>query len=455
MPPPPPPPPPAPEETTSGSRIQGSIFKWVIPILAGLLGIGLLFLLVTLFFLPRFSGGEKSPQPVTLTYWGLWEETPVVKPIIDTYTSLNPHVTINYQQQSHRDYRERLQSALASGSGPDIFRFHNTWVPMLRSELAPVPPTLFDTAAFSSTFYPVAQKDLVVGNSIVGVPLMIDGLGLYYNKTIFTAAGKSPPQNWEELRQTAFDLVVRDQIGRLQTAGIALGTTTNVEHWPDILALMILQNGGNPADPSSTATADALRFYTIFSTSDRVWDDSLPNSIFAFATEKVAMIIAPSWQAHAIKEINPDIDFAIIPVPQLPGNTITWASYWAEGVSEKSQNQEAAFKFLQYLSDRGTLVNFYTEASKVRLFGEPYSRRDLAETLESDEFVGAYITQAPDAQSFYLASRTFDNGINDKIIKYYEDAVNAVNQGEDAQKALQTVAQGVAQVLSQYGIVTQ
>lgn len=448
--------PPPPASPQAGSpNVRPSIFKKIIPILIFLLLVGGGAYLVTQVVLPRLNQSEtKEEEEVTLTYWGLWEATPIIKSLINDYQTQKPNVTINYQQQSPKDYRERLQSSLAQGSGPDIFRFHNTWVPMLKNELAPVPTTVFDKASFNSTFYPVHQQDLTLGSNIVGIPLMFDGLALYYNKALFTSGGKSPPESWEELRQTAFDLTVKDDSGQITTAGIALGTTSNVDHWPDILGLMMFQNDADPANPVGATSEDALRFYTIFSLSDKVWDDTLPSSVFSFATGKVAMIFAPSWEAHVIKDINPDLDFGIVSVPQLPGTNVTWASYWAEGVSAKSPSQEAAFQFLKFLSEKNNLVKLYTEASKTRLFGEPYPRKDLAESLQSDEFVGPFISQAGTAKSFYMASRTFDNGINDKVIKYYEDAVNAVNQGQDPSSALQTVSQGVTQVLSQYGIVS-
>ncbi len=433
-------------------RIQGSVFKFLIPILVGVILIGLLIFGITRLLKPK-DKTSSEPPPINITYWGLWEEAPTIKTILAEYQTQNPGVTINYQQQSHKDYRERLQSSLAQGNGPDIFRFHNTWVPMLKNELAPVPSTMFDSTSFSTTFYPVMNQDLNLGGNILGIPLMIDGLGLYYNQKIFEAGGKTPPTDWAELRQTAHDLRVPKE-GPIQTAGIALGTTGNVDHWPDIIAVMLMQNSADPANPTGTSAEDAIKFYTLFFTSDKVWDDTLPKSIQAFATEKVAMIFAPSWQAHTIKQINPNLEFGIVPIPQLPTSNTTWASYWVEGVSKKSQKQEEAFKVLKFLSEKDKLVKFYTEASKTRLFGEPYPRKDLADTLKSDPLVGAYVAQAENARSFYMASRTFDNGINDKIIKYYEDAINAVNQGEDVAEALQTTSQGIQQVLSQYGVTS-
>jgi hypothetical protein len=99
------------------------------------------------------------------------------------------------------------------------------------------------------------------------------------------------------------------------------------------------------------------------------------------------------------------------------------------------------------------MTKFYTEASKKRLFGEPYSRIDLGQQVASDPYVGAYIAQAPNAKSFYMCSRTYDNGINDKTIKYFEDAVNSVAKGATPSDALETAAKGVNQILSPYGIV--
>lgn len=236
------------------------------------------------------------------------------------------------------------------------------------------------------------------------------------------------------------------------TAGAALGTVNNIDHFSDILGLLLLQNGVDLAKPNGVLAEDALKFYTLFTITDHVWDESLSSSVYAFATEKVTMIFAPSWRAHEITQINPELEFKISPVPQLPGTQISWATYWAEGVSSKSKNIQAAWDFLSYLSSKETLIQFYNKASQLRNFGEPYPRKDLASQLEDDSLVGAFVKQAPYAKSWYLCSATHDNGINDKMIKYFEDAVDKMLKGESAAEALEITSQGVAQVLNQYGV---
>ncbi|MCL5090457.1 MAG: extracellular solute-binding protein [Patescibacteria group bacterium] len=417
-----------------------------------LIVIGILFLAVIVFFAFKFFSKKASSQ-VTLNYWGLFEPPEVFQQIITDYEKSHPNVKINYSMENLKFYRERLQSALGRKEGPDIFRFHQSWTPMLGNYLSSIPEKIYDTSSFSKTFYPSATASLIYQAKLVGLPLEFDGLALFYNEDLFRAAGKTPPLTWEELEKTAQDLTVRNEQGKIVTAGIALGTTNNVDHWSDILALMILQNEGNLVDPTSSLAADALVYYTTFKKVYRVWDETMPSSTYAFAKGNLAMYLGPSWRVFDIKGYNPNLNFKIIPVPQLSDKKVGWASFWAEGVSKNSPNQKEAWDFLNYLSSREILQGLYQRESNLRLFGEPYSRVDMAEMLKAQPYVSAFIEEAPFAQSWFLCSATQDtNGINQQIIKYYEDAVNAVNEGQEPGTALATTAKGVVQVLSQYGI---
>jgi hypothetical protein len=51
-----------------------------------------------------------------------------------------------------------------------------------------------------------------------------------------------------------------------------------------------------------------------------------------------------------------------------------------------------------------------------------------------------------------MNSFTHDGGLNDSIIKYYEDAINALNRGESIDSVIETLSTGINQVLSRYQI---
>ncbi|MBI2012548.1 extracellular solute-binding protein [Candidatus Curtissbacteria bacterium] len=394
-------------------------------------------------------------ESVSLKYWGLWESASTINQVISDYKKVKPNVDIIYEKKSPQQYRETLTSQIQSGKGPDIFRFHNTWTPMLGDVLAPVPSSVISANEFKKNFYPTVIGDLRNSQKqFVGVPLEIDGLGLYWNEDIFRAAGiAGAPTTWHELSQIATKLTVRDQAGNIQTAGVALGTASNVDHFSDIVGLMILQNGGDPKLPTDRASADALEYYLSFAKGERrTWDETLPSSTIAFVGGNLAMYFAPSWRAIEIKNANPLLKFRVALVPQLEGGRVAWASYWAEGVSAKSDHQKEAWEFVKYLQEEQTLIKLYSEAAKSpgRLFGEPYPKVSMAAKLAADPIVGAYIGDAPYMRSFPMASRTFDNGLNDQIIKTYEDVINRMARGESAQSALETAAKNITAVLQKF-----
>jgi multiple sugar transport system substrate-binding protein len=300
-------------------------------------------------------------------------------------------------------------------------------------------------------FYPVAARDLVLSNQVVGVPLMYEGLALLYNQNMLQAANALPPSDWQQVRELAVNLTIKNG-QRIERGGIALGTAENVDHFSDILALMMLQNSADLANPASVNAQSALEFFTIFSRVDQVWDATLPPSTQAFASEQVAMIFAPSWRIHEIQSLNPNLSIGVARLPQIDGTQVSWATYWAEGVSSTSRNKEESWKFLNYLSQPEQLRAMHSDAGSVRAYGELYPRVSMASELKSNPMLSPYLDDALYSQSWYLASDTLDEGLNAGLIQYYTDAVNAMNQSGNAERALQAILPGLQQVLSRYGL---
>lgn len=467
---------------------KSKIFRKTAVLLAVLLALGLGFFVFKLISNKKIGKGQ-----TTIIYWGLFEPESVMQQVISEYEKTHPGVKVKYSQQNLTQYREKLQQRLSASSEktdsktavvaevPDIFRIHQSWIPMLASSLSNVPATIYDVTTFENTFYPSAKESLKFQGQYKGIPLMVDGLALFYNEDLFKAKGiKYPagvssggereyPIDWKELKIAAQQLTTRDSQGKIVTAGVALGNTSNVDHWSDILGLMLLQSGIDLGSPGACFAgddgidicpgADALEFFTNFVTKDRVWDSTQPTSTFAFAKGILGMYFGPSWRVFDMEGIKArlqtNFQYRIVPVPQLPmedESKVSWSSYWVEAVSNKSKYQQEAWEFLKYLSSKEVMQKLFQTQSAVRPFGEPFSRVDMSELLKNHPFAGAFITQAPYAKNWYLSSFTSDGGLNDKIIKYYENAVNEVNQGGNSASALQTVGNGVQQILTQYGV---
>jgi len=430
-----------------------------IPKIVIYIALGLILISFVVAIIKIISSRTQKTKVTTITWWGLWEEEAYFKPLIDEYQTKNPKVKISFVRNSPQDYRERLNSAIAKGTAPDIFRFHNSWASMLNKDLDNVPASVMGASEYSQIFYPVVVTDLTSGSGLVGIPLGFDALTLFVNTDMFKEESLEPPTTWVELRERAQQLTKKENDKIIQ-AGVALGRTENVDHWPEIVGLMLLQNGADVNKSEGKLVEDALVFYTLFSQVDGVWDATLPASTQTFASGKLAMYFGPSWRALNIKELNPDLNFKTVPLPQLPKESssepnMSYATYWAEGVWSKSKNRDIAWDFLKFLIQEESLEKFYQQAANARGFGEAYPRVDMGTKLTDHEILGSIVKLAPEARSWYLVDRTYDGstGINSQIRKYYEDAINALNAGKQPQKAMESLPQGVKQVLTQYGLM--
>jgi ABC-type glycerol-3-phosphate transport system substrate-binding protein len=429
-------------------------------------GILLAVCLIAALVFSTFTKFKPFQSTVTITYWGLWESQSTMKNLISEYETSHPKVKINYIQQNPNEYRERLSTAINQNRGPDIFRFHNTWTPMLKGFLAPLPPEVFSPQEFESSFYPVALKDLRLGGSYIGIPLEIDGLIMFVNDDLFKPTGLPVPKDWDELHIAANALARCDTPtgkctpnARILVAGAGLGSTQNVDHWEDILAVLMLQNNVNLAQPhlpDATPAKDAISYFNSFSQNDFIWSSNLPTSTSLFAAGKLGIYFAPSWRVFDILALNSQLKFSAYPLPQLPidpvknEREITYASYWVEGVNNKSKVSAEAWSFLKFISSRDSMQKLYTQSiSPQRPFGEPYSRVDLASQIQSAPLVGPVITQGPWSTSWYLASFTYDGpkGINTRLSDAYAKAVNG-------QVSLSETSTTITQILAEYGIQT-
>ncbi len=438
------------DDYSGGNRF--ALFKKVAKVLIGFFVVLLIFMFIFTVVVPILT--KSSSGKVTLTYWGLWEDSNIMQGIISDFESKNPNIVINYSKQDIKQYRERLVTRIGNGNGPDIFRFHNSWYPMLSGDLLALPSDTISKDEFNQSFYPVAQKDLIKNGAIYGIPLEVDTLSLFINNQLFQSAGLQIPTNWNDFVNDAKALTVKDQNGKIKTAGAAMGTYANISHAPDIISLLLAQNGADLTNlkNSSDRAAGALTFYTSFATDqNNVWDNTLDPSIVVFSRGDLAMYFGYSWDYFTIKQANPNLTFQIVPVPQLPNQNVTFASYWAEGASAKSKHPKEALLFMKFLAAKDTEEKLYAAEAKIRGFGEPYARVDLADTLKSNTIIYPSVYQAPSAVSSFFVDNTFDSGLNQQANTYLGNAISAILNGSSPQSAFDTLSQGVSQVQQKYG----
>ena len=439
--------------------IKSSPFKIIIPVAIGLAVVGLIIFVISRVFAGLTPSTPKTApnQTINLNYWGLWESSATMKPVIDAFEKDNPGIKVNYQLQSHQDYQDRLLTAVAGQNSPDVSRIHASWLPVFINNLVPSPANTISTTEVQTNFYPVVGNSVVVNGQVYGIPLTMDGLVLFLNTNMLQQANVQPPTTWEELRSIAQVLTVRDPATeKITRAGVALGNTINVTHWPDIVSLMLIQGGVNLLNPDVKATSETISYYTSFAGVGKYWDETMPDSIIAFANEKVAMIFAPLWNIPDIQAINSNLIWQMAPIPQLPdSDPVSWNSMWIEVVPKNSSHPKEAWKFVSFLASAKAQQILFESVLKERGSAEVPANKAISSLASQNPLAAVLVGGADISRTFYTVGHTRDSttGLNSRLIKYLEDAVNAVSTRQDPSKAVQTMSLGFNQVLSQYRLV--
>ena len=217
-----------------------------------------------------------SSKNVTLKYWGLWDDSAIIQPIISDFERTHPNIKVQYEKQDIKglgQYVERLTTRINNVSGPDIIRFHSSWTLQLKNYLLPFPKPVVDATQLENDFYKTVERDMKIGGAYYGIPLGVDTLSMFVNTKLLQEKGLPMPQYWNEIYEKyAPELVVKDQSGKIITPSIALGTYDNITHAPDIIAMLLLQNGADLSDLTAGEGENAkgaLDYYTVFSKGEK------------------------------------------------------------------------------------------------------------------------------------------------------------------------------------------
>lgn len=380
-------------------------------------------------------------KPINLVYWRPQDGQDAFGAIIQGFKALYPHVSITYQQVRPEEYEQALLEAWAEDRGPDIFSIPNTWLGKYQTKILPLDlsgelvvgrqittgtikkeqkiieekqkaPSLRD---LRENFVETVSKDLVIDNRIYGLPLSLDVLSLYYNRDILNSAGiVDPPQDWQEFVNDVNVITIQDNQGDFLRAGVALGSSQNVENLTDILSLLMMQNGTSMAtqsggaifnqplvdDPGYFPGQEALKFYTSFANPYQeiyTWNDQMPNSREAFIQGKAAFIFGYSDYLSSIKEQMPKLNFDIAPMPQISGSLkeVNYTRYWLETVSKKTQHPQEAWVFILYATQAQNAQTFVERTKR------PTAHRALIEKQLEDFDLAPFVKGVLTAQTWY------------------------------------------------------
>ena len=414
-----------------------------------LIGAGLILIIFFMIFAGILPGIKpSSPPAVSLEFWGVEDDNAVWRDLIDGLKQDYPYISVTYRRFDRESYESTLINRLAEGTGPDVFFLKNSWVQEDKDKILPLPAKLFDYTArdFRNEFVDVASADMITDSgAILGFPLFVDTLALFYNKDIFNSSGvASPPTTWDELLLVSDKVTKRDEKGMVTRGGLALGNARNTENYFEIISILILQNGDSIVGSDGRSIVleekakDAVEFYRTFAnivSPNFSGNLGSKSSLDALADGSVAMAIGFSQDLKRVRAKNPHISLGIAPLPQVASSPAkNYGSYYFPVVSKLSKNPKAAWDFLFYMSSRGTAKKY------LELTSRPASRRDLIQAGSPTDDLDVFYRQSLSAKSWPVPDEASTMRIFRDMIEssgFNETSVNqAVNRAREQLRLL-------------------
>ena len=310
-----------------------------------LLGVGIFAaLLAILIFSGKLPvGGNNATKPVgEVVIWGTLPQSDMDNIAQEFNPQANTY-RVTYKEVREDVFTQTLLEALANGTGPDMIIAPHQIILQEANRLTPFPANSLSETTYKNTYVDGASI-FYSPSGAIALPVSIDPLVLFYNRTLFSKHGIiNPPSYWDELPTMVPRLTSLDTRGGFVESGISVGSP-NAPYAKDVMMAIVEQLGQTPTlkqfnqdgtpyisvlantPTSSTGTisplATVVRFLSQFGDSTGTtyaWSDFTGNGSDQFVAEKLAMYIGYSGEYMSLKARNPKGDFGMATLPQTRG----------------------------------------------------------------------------------------------------------------------------------------
>lgn len=326
---------------------------------------------------PKDVSKELTAENVTLTL--AYTDDPPVKALIDAFEDKHPNITIKGQQTPFSDYVKSIKLAMASNEPPDIAEYN----PGAMRSLVPG-GLIYDLTPYEELYgwqdgFPASSLEVLRSDKsakeygtggLYAAPGALSVLGVFYNKSLVSAAGiTKPPATLAEFEQNLSSVknagTAPVSLGSLQVGGFQLwnaltnslgdeqeyrdwvygkqGATIETDAAAQAAQKIIDWTDAGYLPASANATADA---------------DALAN----FTQGKSAYFITGNWYASTIaKDLGDNAGFFLFPVAREGNPVVASGASVAFSISSKTKHPNEAAAFLDFMrSPEAAKVQFDT-----------------------------------------------------------------------------------------------
>jgi len=332
-----------------------------------------------------------------LVFWTFGPEGDAVTRLLPDFERAHPDIHVEVQQLPLSAAHQKLLTAIAGGTAPDMAQLGNTWLPEMVAlhALAPLQRRVAaSSTVMASDYFASIWATNLSNGQLYGIPWYVDTRLLFYRSDLLKQAGfDAPPRDWAEWRRM---LAALSHPGR-KVYGILMPTN----EYEQLLSLALqqpdplLRDGNRYGNFESAGFKRALRFYVdtfrLHQAPD-VTNVEVANPWEEFGRGVYAFYLSGPWNIAEFRKRLPadeqdDWSTAPLPGPDGPGAGLAGGASLV--VFRASHRQRAAWALIDYLSQPAVQQRFY------RLTGDMPPRRSSwnSPVLSGDPKVQAFRQQ--------------------------------------------------------------
>lgn len=333
----------------------------------------LMFVLVALTLVTGTSALAQEPVKITVWMHNHQPRVPLDEANIARFEAENPDVDVELVIIENAEFDTRLNTGLASGQGPDVFNQWTAYIGQFYQSglLAPVDPKPlgFDSIDEVYALYGEAGEKLLAGATfdgvLYGIPTELSIYGCYANNDLFREAGLDPekdfPKTWEQMREVAEKLTVRDSGGSPTRRGYDFPWTSPVfmylvfEPMVAQLGLRIVDDLELTVNLNNEQVMQVMQYWYDWVNTWKLGGPQYTDSRTAFWNGELAIdCLQGNWGVPLIEEAG--IDWSLHPAPRWENavndnGMALYAYFLMVNAFSSPEKQEAGWRLIRYLTD--------------------------------------------------------------------------------------------------------
>lgn len=364
---------------------------------------------LVLMLIMVFATSAMAAKPVEIEYWTLFSggDASYMDAIVEEFNRQHPDIKVNSTLVEWAEYYTKLMTSIATGNAPDVAVSHTARIPELVEQglLLELDDYAKMVGVDWNTFNQTVLDATIIDGMHYAIPIDTHPIVFYYNKTYLRNAGLLDENDEPIMEKTPeghnrFLLALKNSLPEgVFTCSIPTGGDDPYRIWWSLYrqmdgSPMFSEDGTQITLDKEKAVAAAEYMLTWYYDYGFI-PLHLQDTYQSFQNGRAATITTGVW-ATGVWEITDNLDFGVIPFPQIFGRRAQWAdSHTLVIPYQRRLDQDklkAAVTFANWVADHGEMwAKAGHVPSKVTVYEKPEFkalpyRSDYVESADYAEF---------------------------------------------------------------------